>query len=221
MVMAEELQCLKSIALLRGLSGQVRVSSQSLGKELGISPQTASRRLISLEAQGMITRSIRADGQYIAITEAGGDTLSNEYADYRSIFEDTSGHTILHGIVIDGLGEGRYYVSIPGYHSQFVEKLGFEPFPGTLNIRLWPASIGIRKKLEGYRWVPIEGFIADGRTFGSAKCLPCTIGDYPCAIVVPGRSHYPEDIIEIISPAELRKELGLQETDSVTVEVAT
>lgn len=219
--MAEELQCLKSIALLRGLSGQVRVSSQSLGKELGISPQTASRRLISLEAQGMITRSIRADGQYIAITEAGGDTLSNEYADYRSIFEDTSGHTILHGIVIDGLGEGRYYVSIPGYHSQFVEKLGFEPFPGTLNIRLWPASIGIRKKLEGYRWVPIEGFIADGRTFGSAKCLPCTIGDYPCAIVVPGRSHYPEDIIEIISPAELRKELGLQETDSVTVEVAT
>jgi riboflavin kinase len=220
MVMAEELQCLKSIGLLGGLSGQVRVSSQSLGKELGISPQTASRRLISLEAQGMITRALRADGQYIVITEAGGDTLSHEYADYRSIFEDTAGRTILQGIVIDGLGEGRYYVSIPGYHRQFVGKLGFEPFPGTLNIRLSPASIGIRKKLEGHRWIPIEGFTADERTFGSAKCLPCKIGEFPCAIVVPGRSHYPEDIIEIISPAELRKELDLRETDSVTVEVA-
>ncbi|NYT05669.1 MAG: DUF120 domain-containing protein [Methanomicrobiales archaeon] len=219
MVMAEEMQCLKSIALMGGIPGQVQVSSQSLGAKLGISPQTASRRLIALEQEGMISRSIRADGQYIVITAAGVDALSREYADYRRIFERTARVT-LEGTVITGLGEGRYYVSVPGYHRQFVGKLGFEPFPGTLNIRLSPHSVGIRKQLDAAPWIAIEGFSADQRTFGSAKCLPCRIGDFPCAIVVPGRSHYPDDIIEVISPVELRKELALSESDRVTVEVA-
>ncbi len=36
------------------------------------------------------------------------------------------------GEVVSGLFEGAYYISKEGYHRQIVEKLGFEPFPGTL-----------------------------------------------------------------------------------------
>lgn len=219
MVMAEDLQCLKTIALMGGCKGPIWASSQILAKTLDLSPQTASRRLISLENQGLISRSIRADGQYIAITKRGEEALRQEYAEYCRIFGQEKGHYILEGEVIDGLGEGRYYVSIPGYNRQFVEKLGFDPFPGTLNIRLNTPSIQIRKKLDALEWIPINGFTADERTFGNARCIPCSMEEHPCALVVPGRTHYPEDVIEIISPVQLRKTLNINARDQVTVEV--
>jgi riboflavin kinase len=36
---------------------------------------------------------------------------------------------------------------------------------------------------------------------------------------MPGRTHYPEDIIEVIAPMALRRKLGVEDTDDVTVEV--
>jgi len=37
--------------------------------------------------------------------------------------------------------------------------------------------------------------------------------------VMPGRTHYPEDIIEVIASIALRRKLGVEDTDMVTVEV--
>ena len=219
MVVGEELQCLKEIALLGGCRSPVCVSSQMLGSILDISPQTASRRLISLEKQRLVTRALRPDGQYVAITGEGEELLRHQYSEYCRIFGEQSGHLSLEGEVIDGLGEGRYYVSVPGYVSQFIEKLGFEPFPGTLNIRLTPESIVIRKKADALHWVAIGGFTANERTFGGARCLPCNIEGHPCAIIVPGRTHYPEDIIEVISPVQLRDTLGPDGGSHVSVDV--
>ncbi len=219
MVIAEDLQCLKAIALMGGCRGAVFASSQKIATTLDISPQTASRRLISLENQGFINRSIHADGQYLAVTTTGEEALRQEYSDYCRIFSTETGHFILEGELIDGLGEGRYYVSITGYHDQFVEKLGFDPYPGTLNVKLNPAGIETRKKLDGLDWILIKGFNAENRTFGNARCLRCFIGDYPCAIVVPGRSHNADDVIELISPVELRKAMNLNTRDRVTVRV--
>jgi riboflavin kinase len=219
MVEVEDLQCLKMIALMGGCQGPIWASSQTLGEALTISPQTTSRRLISLENQGLITRSIRPDGQYITITRDGEDELRREYTDYCKIFGCDEGHYRLEGKVITGLGEGRYYVSLPEYHRQFVEKLGFDPFPGTLNLKLDPVSIQIRKKLDTLNWIAIEGFNANGRTFGNARCIACTVNAVPCAIVMPGRTHYPEDVIEIISPKNLRLAMKLQDNDTITVEV--
>ncbi|RXE55645.1 riboflavin kinase [Methanoculleus taiwanensis] len=219
MVVAEDLQCLKAIALLGGCSGPIWMSSQTFGKSLDISPQTASRRLISLERQNLITRSLRPDGQYVAVTPQGESELKREYTEYARIFSRKKERHTLAGTVISGLGEGRYYMSIPHYREQFAEKLGFEPYPGTLNIRLNPLSIQVRKELDTRHWIDIDGFTADNRTFGGAYALPCRIGGHPCAIVVPTRTHYPEDIIEVIAGCELRKELSLTDNDTVEVEI--
>ena len=63
MVEAEDLQSLKTVALLGGCRGPIWLSSQSLGNALDISPQTASRRLIALERQQFVVRSMKPDGQ--------------------------------------------------------------------------------------------------------------------------------------------------------------
>ncbi len=219
MVMAEDLQCLKAIALMGGCRGPVWVSSQSLGTALRISPQTASRRLQSLERQTLVTRSIAPGGQYISVTRPGEDELRREYADYCRVFSREGVHYSLSGCVITGLGEGRYYMSLEPYRRQFREHLGFEPYPGTLNLRLNSPGIQYRKKMETLEWIPIHGFRAEERTFGDVRCIPCRIGDIRCGIVVPGRTHYPEDIVELVAPVGLREELGLKDGDMVTVEV--
>jgi CTP-dependent riboflavin kinase len=42
----------------------------------------------------------------------------------------------LEGTVFTGLGEGAYYISKETYLKQLTEKLGFEPYLGTLNLKL-------------------------------------------------------------------------------------
>jgi len=219
MVEAEDLQSLKMIALLGGCQGPIWLSSQSLASALGISPQTASRRLIALERQQFVVRSMKPDGQYVAITRAGEQTLRREYADYVRIFDPERRQYVLTGTVISGLGEGRYYMSLPHYKEQFSGSLGFEPFPGTLNIRLDAASVQVRKHLDHAGWIDIPGFTADERTFGGARVLPCRIRGEVCAIVEPSRTHYPEDIIEVIAGHELRKTLNLNDNDTIEVEI--
>ncbi len=219
MVEAEDLQSLKMIALLGGCSGPIWLSSQSLGNELGISPQTASRRLIALERQQFIVRSMKPDGQHVAVTRGGEQQLRREYADYIRIFNPKRRQFVLTGTVISGLGEGRYYMSIPHYKEQFARCLGFEPFPGTLNIRLDPASAQTREEIEHIEWFEVPGFVADERTFGGAKALPCRIRGHECAIVEPSRTHYPTDIVEVIASIELRRALSLNDNDMIEVEI--
>ncbi|MBS1195114.1 MAG: hypothetical protein H6R30_452 [Methanomicrobia archaeon] len=221
MVDPGELHSLKALALMGGCRGPVWISSQSLGEALALSPQTASRRLKALEAQRLIDRAIRPDGQYVTITAEGEEVLRQEYAGYLRIFGEGAGGYTLTGSVIGGLGEGRYYMSLEPYRAQFREHLGFEPFLGTLNLRLSSASRDVKKKLDGMEWTRIQGFVRENRTFGEARVLPCRIREIPCAIIVPGRTHYPDDVIEVISPRELRKELNLSDGDLVTVEVAS
>lgn len=219
MLLADDLQCLKVIALLGGCETPVPLSTQRLGKELDVSPQTISRRLRNLEDLGMISRQVRPDGQEISVTGSGEEALRKEFSDYCRLFGKKGGVFRLIGNVVTGLGEGGYYMSLPQYREQFKTHLGFEPFPGTLNIKLTPQGTKTRRSISFLPWVPVHGFIADGRTFGEVKILPCRIDTIPCAIVLPGRSHYPDDIIEVIAPVPMRRELGLKDSDSVTVEV--
>ncbi len=219
MIPAEDLQCLKVIAVRGGCRGPVFVSTLSIGEMLRISQQTASRRLKGLETGGFITRTLAADGQHVTVTKAGEEVLRKEHQEYNRIFAEGGKSYQLSGAVVSGIGEGKYYMSLGPYKEQFGAALGFEPYPGTLNIRLAQSSLPVRKKLDALDWTRIKGFSTDGRTFGDARCIPCRIGIIKCGIVVPGRTHYPDDLIEVIAPLALRRKLGVEDNDSINVEV--
>ena len=68
---AEDAACLRRIALLGGCKGPVRLSTQTLGDQLGISQQTASRRLQALEKAQMISRTAEPTGQFVLVTRSG------------------------------------------------------------------------------------------------------------------------------------------------------
>ncbi|WP_410765831.1 DUF120 domain-containing protein [Haloferax sp. DFSO60] len=219
----DELATLKLIALDGGRSGPVKVSCAGLATRLDVSNQTASRRLQQLDEADFIDREVVADGQWITITEAGEGALRKEYADYRRIFETPSTVT-LDGTVTGGMGEGRHYISLSGYMEQFIERLGYEPFPGTLNVKLTEDAIHARAGMSSLDAVPIDGWEDDERTFGPATCYAAQIdaGDEtyePVHIIVPERTHHDESQLEIIAPDKLRDELELEDDDSIAVRV--
>jgi riboflavin kinase len=219
----DELATLKLLALEGSLEGQEKVSCSALAGELDASNQTASRRLQRLDDAGYVEREMVTDGQWVEITGEGESALRREYADYRRIFEREAA-IALQGFVTSGMGEGRHYISLPGYMEQFVEKLGYEPFAGTLNVDLADESVRARAGMASLEPVTIEGWEDDERTYGPAFCYPASVevGDSiyePAHVIAPERTHHDEDQLEVIAPEKLRETLGLADDDEVTINV--
>ena len=208
---------LKKLALLGAHQKPLELSSVEFATHIDSSQQTAARKLKALEDEKLISRQILPDGQLISITKYGIDLLQKELNDYQGIFSGNGNIRILSGKIITGLGEGQYYIALDGYRTQFIEKLGFDPYPGTLNVRLDSNSIDVRKKIA--QSIRISGFTDQNRTFGKGSCFRVRISDIEGAVITPERTHYPEDIIEIIAPVNLREHLELKDGTNINVEV--
>lgn len=201
-----------------------RISTEYLAGKLGMSQQTASRYLIELDNKGWIERTITAEGCLIRITDSGVKELQKLYSNLRYLMEIVYPPSVtLEGTVFTGLGEGAYYISKERYRKQFIEKLGFDPYPGTLNLKLTTDyDIKTRAELDAYPAIEVEGFVNEDRTFGSVKCYPVTIENKEKGALLSAlRSHYDASVLEIISPVPLRKHLKLKDGHKVKVEVLT
>lgn len=201
-----------------------KISTEYLAGKLGASQQTASRYLIELDTKGLIKRTITPDGCLIKITDSGVKELKKLYSTLHFLMEAAYPPSItLEGTVFTGLGEGAYYISKERYRKQFLEKLGFDPYPGTLNLKLTSDyDVKTRLELEAYPSIEVEGFRSENRTFGSVKCYPAIIGNrVKGAVITALRSHYDSSVIEIVAPVCLRKHLKLKDGHKVKVEVLT
>jgi len=210
---------LYKIAETAGSIGEAKCTTTEIAEKLGLSQQTASRHLIELEKLGHIKRMKATRGELIQITPKGAEQLNQMYLTLQKIFEGPKREVLIEGRVFTGLGEGAYYVSQTGYRRQFIEKLGFDPYPGTLNLKV-EKSRREREILETYPAITLEGFMNGTRSFGQVKCYRARVNDRVDGIVVTAlRSHYGEDVLEIVAPKNLREILGLKDGDSVKVRV--
>jgi riboflavin kinase len=201
-----------------------KISTEYLAEKLGISQQTASRYLIELERKGWIQRNITPEGSLIKIDEQGVRELLRLHSSLKVIIETAYPPSVtLEGTVFTGLGEGAYYIAKEHYRKQFTEKLGFEPYPGTLNLKLTSDyDIKTRMELDAYPAIEVAGFKNEDRTFGLVKCYPAIIDNkVKGALITALRSHYDVSVLEIIAPVCLRKQLNLKDGVKVKVEVFT
>jgi len=119
----------------------------------------------------------------------------------------------LKGRVSSGGGTGSLFVNLPWAKKQFKENLGFNPYPGTLNLQLSSEKDvkELRNITKGIKIRSPEGF-HEGRCF-KALIMEKLWG----AVVVPAVPGYPHDLLEILASVNLRETLGLK--DGVEVEV--
>ncbi len=220
----KHLYALYKLAELGASRRTVKVSTEYFANKMGLSQQTASRYLIQLEKKGWLKRKITPEGCLIKITDTGQQELKHLYSNLRLIFEAAYPPSVtLEGVLFSGLGEGAYYVSKEGYRKQFIERLGFDPYPGTLNIKLTTEyDIKTRAELEAYPAIELQGFQNEARSFGDVKCYPAVINNkVKGAILTALRSHYDSSVMEIIAPVFLRAHLKLKDGHKIKVEVLT
>ncbi|MEK6982599.1 MAG: DUF120 domain-containing protein [Candidatus Micrarchaeota archaeon] len=191
----------------------VNISTTQIAEETQMSQQNVSRLLIGLEKLGKIERS--KDG--IKITDSGMDEISDLYASLKHAFEESP--LVIEGEICDGLGEGAYYVSQEEYQKQFLDKLGFRCYPGTLNIMLDSTGLEKRSMLKALNPTIIEGWKTDKRTFGDLFAYKCKINSYECAIIIPVRTHHGQNILEVIADVNLREKLKKKTGDKVSVKI--
>jgi len=215
---------LYKLAEMGACSRTVKVSTEYLAERIGSSQQTASRHLIQLERRGWIRRVVNLEGCLIKITTAGTSELKKLYSSLRLVMEAEYPPSVtLEGVAFTGLGEGAYYVTREGYRKQFIEKLGFDPYPGTLNLKLTTEyDMKTRSELDAYPAIEIKGFENESRTFGSVRCFHALINNKAKgAVVCAMRSHYNSSVLEVIAPTYLRGQLKLKDGNKVKVEILT
>jgi riboflavin kinase len=121
----------------------------------------------------------------------------------------------LAGRVFSGKGEGAKFVNLSWAEKQIEEKLGFKPYPGTLDIKLNRGNTKMKQTLLGIggdEILPASGYCR-GRIF-MASMMNVT-----CGVVIPEVAGYPEDVIEVVSSVNLREKLRLVDGSLVKFEV--
>lgn len=200
----------------------VELTTAQLSKNIDRSQQSASKYVLELENMGYVDRIRSGHSMRIKITDKGYLQVSNFYNKLHSAMESYSNEVItLEGNVVSGMGEGAYYMSLEGYRKQFRQKLGYTPFPGTLNIKLSdPVSIRSRRDLSTYPSVFIDGFSDNLRTYGWVKCYPVEINNQRienAALLILERTHYDDNTIEIIAPISIKESTKIKNGDLISV----
>jgi len=129
---------------------------------------------------------------------------------------------IIKGELFSGLGRGAYFTQIDWVREQCLSKLGFVPFPGTLNLRVGEEYLDLARKLRTGAEIDI---VPPSPDFCPAKVLPILVGDINAAIILPDAEAFtdevhPAEIIEIIAPVEIKKALDIKDGDEVVITIA-
>ncbi|HKU49168.1 MAG TPA: DUF120 domain-containing protein [Nitrososphaera sp.] len=203
----------------------VEITTTELGKHIGRSQQAASKHLLELENSGYLERVKRGQKFAVRITDKGFSEIQNLYTSFRTALESSPPTINFEGNVVSGMGEGAYYMSLEGYRKQFREKLGFEPYPGTLNVKLTDQLfMNARRELGMHPpSAYVEGFSDGTRTYGWVKCYKARLNDSnavaEAAVLVLERTHYDDGMLEVISPVPIKSVLGIENGDRIKVQV--
>ena len=129
----------------------------------------------------------------------------------------------LSGIIFSDLGQASSFMALDWVQDLLNERLGYRPFPATLNVRPKDAEDAQvwRRVQRDHAGTPLTA-ASDGhcgaklyrveiyRTTDSAK-----IGG---AILVPEVNDYPQDKIEIVAPLRLKDYFRVDDGDRLTLE---
>lgn len=125
---------------------------------------------------------------------------------------------ILIGRLATGIGQGEHFTRLDWARTQFKDRLGIDPYPGTVNVIVDdPDTMPVWVRVKRAPGIRIEN-PGDGPHDCDARCYRVTIaGRIDGAIVVPEIDGYPPAQIEIIADIGVREALGIEDGDPVEI----
>ena len=120
------------------------------------------------------------------------------------------------GKIVSGAGQGAYFTRIDWVQQQCNEKLGFKPYPGTLNLEISEEDLPIIESLDREKGIEL---ISPDSKFCNGKAFAVSLGKISAAIIMPEEKVrvHPANIIEIIAPLNIKAALHVKNGDVVTV----
>ena len=175
-----------------------------------------------LELGGFIERIQAGRKQSIKITSKGFTELSTLHNLLSKLISKSPNSLTIIGTIISGMGEGAYYMSMKGYTKQFKSKLGYVPYPGTLNVQLKEKKFSEAiSQLSNYDGTKIDPFSDGKRTFGWVKCFKAKINNkIDCELILLERTHHDTSIVEFISKHNIRKSLKIGTKSNAKIKIS-
>ena len=199
----------------------VTITTSSLGKNIKKSQQAASQHLLELEQNQFIERIISGRNISVKITAKGFSEMVKLFTILQKSLDSFPSHIELKGTLVSGTGEGAYYMGLKGYTKQFQSKIGYVPFPGTLNVRLdQKIHQEAIKQFETLEGIKIKSFSDGKRTYGWVKCFSAKLNNsINCELIILERTHHDDSIIELISKTCIRKTGKLKDNSKITINI--
>ena len=134
-----------------------------------------------------------------------------------------SGKILVKGVVFSDLGRAGAFLGVDWVRNAVRERIGFEPYPGTLNMRAHGADLG--------RWEQVRrqgakiGLPSPDPAFCNAFLFTGFVKGWESApgtservaVVVPEVKDYPGDKLEIIAAVSLKQTHAVRDGDELTV----
>ncbi len=130
---------------------------------------------------------------------------------------------LVKGVVFSDLGRAGAFLGIDWVRQAVRERVGFDPFPGTLNVRASGADLNRWEQVRqhGGRVVlpsPDPAFCNAFLFTGSLEGWDSQPGSRErIAVVVPEVEEYPADKLEIIAAVSLKQARSVRDGDQLTV----
>jgi len=199
----------------------VTITTTALGKSIKKSQQAASRHLLELEKDGFIDRIMNGRNVSVKITAKGYSEMVKISTILHTSLQSFPSFIELNGILVSGMGEGAYYMSLKGYTKQFKTKIGYIPFPGTLNVKLTQKEhFESVKQFDILDGVMINGFSDEKRTYGWVKCFKAKLNkSINCELIRLERTLHDSSIVEVISEKNIRRTANLSDGSKITIRI--
>jgi CTP-dependent riboflavin kinase len=127
---------------------------------------------------------------------------------------------VLIGRLATGIGQGKHFTQLDWARAQFMDRLGIDPYPGTVNVIVDdPDSMPVWVRVKRTPGIRIDN-PGNGPHDCDARCYPVIVaGNIEGAIVVPEVESYPPAQVEIIASIAVREALGIEDGDPVEIEL--
>ena len=123
---------------------------------------------------------------------------------------------VLNGRVVGGVRKAAYFTQLDWVQEQCMEKLGFRPYPGTLNVEISEESLSIIEALQKEQGIELN---PPDTEFCAARAMLLSVGSVSGAIIIPAEDVrvHGKNIVEVISPLRLKDALQVKDGDSLTL----
>ncbi|MEM4368675.1 MAG: DUF120 domain-containing protein, partial [Candidatus Anstonellales archaeon] len=133
---------------------------------------------------------------------------------------------VVKGRVFSGFGEGKIFLSLDFYKNAIKSITKFEPYPGTLNIKVLDEYLPNAKLIREMMGFYAKGMKLKSRELGGFHLIPCKIEltntrnkdlIKKCYIILPEKTHYNFSVIELISEEHLRSTYEIHDGQILTL----